>query len=439
MRGPWALVGFASVVALGGCTDHCIVKMRPVEGGLERRVEIWREGSSFGKDVPPVYTALDWEVRDALTIAYGSATSGGETATFLADGRFRFEGTFAQPPRDLDNFGHYEVSRTSLGSVHSYVEEFGGDPDLADTLERRLRAADLLAQFVAEWVRAEVGEARYSAVESFVEGRLRQDLRNAAEVIAEAFHTHSHPDAELRMAIFLRRNGYRVQDSGSLLVGSGLAHALQLRLASEMGVGEGETLPASLAFLDPLAVEGSLKRFVPESMTLRRLADQAAGADGEIHAGPERALDDLMADIAEARRGKRSGLRRLRVELACGVVPLSTNGVWDEEDRIVRWPWTTVLLRGRPHLVYAGWAVPDVRAQQERLGRVALRGESLAAYVGWRSALSEARGIEWDRLLDSLRGDQSDRAETVERLRPAGDEDWAWKGRAILQKGLASR
>ena len=55
-----------------------------------------------------------------------------------------------------------------------------------------------------------------------------------------------------------------------------------------------------------------------------------------------------------------------------------------------------------PSHIYAFWTEPDGAFQEERFGRVALRGEALETYVLWYAGLSPGEQRQWDGLLAGL-------------------------------------
>jgi hypothetical protein len=160
----------------------------------------------------------------------------------------------------------------------------------------------------------------------------------------------------------------------------------------------------SLAFLmDVKQVEDSFGELLKKSPEYDDMS-QAAKTNKQTLPEPHKVLDDIIASIVSGGFDASWRLHpdALDLRLATSDEPLATNGEWDNEAKRVIWRRSINAGDGLPTLCYAAWCEPDVAAQEKYFGRVVLRGDQLAEYVGLYSMLDAKAQSELDQFIASL-------------------------------------
>ena len=309
---------------------------------------------------------------------------------------------------------------SSLGSTSSYIERFGGDDDLAAQLSKRRQSADALADLLAGWMTAELGQdPRFPQLKKVLDEDLRRDLRNLAIYVwayqvTEDLQTPPNGEFLVRAGEYFCERGYFSPPEIPLLVRAlsdgdpkPLLRHIQRFLAEKMGIAKGQPIPASLDFLGGLPrLQASLVKYARSDESLRkRLAasktrkKDKAGSKTVVSAEEdEEAITELFAETALDMVGFQLNLfggstGALDLKLSCAERPYATNGKWDEKHAALTWSKTLDADRKMPVVCFSLWSAPDVSFQKAHFGKLLLTGEGLAEYAIWRR-LAEAGGSQ---------------------------------------------
>ncbi len=388
---PFALAALALLVT--GCPhNQYVVQLKPRGNSIERTLVFYRE-DGVKNDGTPKYQEFDEEELALIAGVYPArgVTQAGEG--YVARGVF----TNALPD-DVGGAGAYTNLTTSLGEAGFYVERFRGNDDLAGMSERRLQAADRLADLMTGWSQAELGrEPGYDKLRQFLEVDFRRDLKNLSEYwwegrLAGGYGTNAGEEFAVRFGQYLVEHGYFTiaEIPGLFRDVSGDDPQAMLRwfqrlVARKMGVPDSQPVPASLGFLaDDTKMNESFDKYLAGTELFRaRLKqwEQDEKLDPNLDRPKPRDLvqeasdtliDFKIFDTAEA--------DHLVVQLSVPVSPVHSNGRWDEVLKQVVWDTDIQNRTNATHLpvaCYASWARANEAFQQEHLGKVALTGDEL--------------------------------------------------------------
>jgi hypothetical protein len=413
------------VVLLAGCRNgqDCFqIEVRPNGQAFQRQLTCWHAGGDDGKAIRPVAASQ----LTALARVYPKHEKLTNATKDVFTGRF----TNGKTPADVGNVGAYSHLTSSLGSTSSYVERFGGDDDLAAQLFKRRKSADALADVLAGWMAAELGQdPRFPQLKKFLDEDLRRDLQNLAVYLwahqaTEDSQTPPNGEFLVRAAQYFCERGYfSPQDIPSLLrvLSDGdprllLGH-IQRFLASKMGIAKDQPIPASLGFLGDLPrLTASLGKYARSTEPLRkRLAaakPQKQNKAGSKETMPAREDEDSITQLILEPALDMVGfqlnifggsVRSLNLRLICAEKPYATNGKWNDKLAAATWDRSLDADRKAPVVCFAFWSTPDVSFQKAHFGKLLLTGEGLAQYAIWRGLLTPTEAKEWDRFIDGLK------------------------------------
>jgi hypothetical protein len=426
----------AMALAVTGCpSNQYTVQLKPRGSLIERTLVFYRQDGVDTNTGAPNYQPFDTNELSAITALYPAAA-----LTF--DGkRYEARGVFTNRlPADVGGAGAYTNLTTSLGEAGFYAERFRGNDDLAGIGEKRLQAADQLADLLLGWSQMALGqEPGCDKLRQFLGVDFRRDLKNLSAYwwdgqLVGAYNTNADEAFAVRFGQYLFERGYFTIEEipGLFRDASGddpraMPRRIQRLVARKMGVPEAQPVPASLAFLaDETNMEESFGKYLAgtdlyrarlkqweEDKKLKPDLDQPQPMDvanDAIHTLIELGTFEEQAD-------------HLVVQLSLPSPPVHSNGRWDEARQQVVWD-TGIEERAKaaqlPISCYASWARADETFQKEHIGKVALTGDELAHYCLWRSSLDARRGGEWDAFLAGLRPGGG-LAERLEAFRFSGE------------------
>ncbi len=408
MRAVFAIFLVAVLGSAGCITTVYEVEIVPKGDEFLRRVEVHQEG--LDERTRP---SLPDEMRARLRRVYGEPEVLREADRPV---RHAFEDRFSDVPDDLGGAGTYFQWTTALGSLTSYTERLGGSDDLSGNLDRRLAAADYLADLVVAWFEGEFGdEPELAAAGAFLDTELRRDLANLVLLLAVSVGEERGEVAIERLLFragqYLRERDYFATEQLPGLVraaetddGGPLLEAARRLLARKAGLDKAALPPRMIEVLsDGQRFGESWDRHVAASAAYERILAERAE---EAPSRPEPA--DLAVDLlTEAFLvGTVLGAPSpVTITFHSPNEPVATNGTWNAAAGVVRWEDQLDEKVIVPGLFYVVFAEPDEDAQQRHFGRVLLRGEDLQQYVVWYRALSAEEARQWDEFLDGVTPD----------------------------------
>ena len=399
--------------SLASCSyDRYQIRMQPDGESVERQITCARINTQKGKTANQAFPE---EKLAEIAKLYEKRVTPPEALEHTFVGRFK-----GKLPNSVGGAGFYSHFASSLGSVSSYTERFGGNDDPHGMIEKAQMAADQLTEILIGWLGSELkDDPNLKRLREFLDVRVRHDLKNAALYVwvAEIGRQDGGKGLEealVRICQYLVEREYFSQDQVPALLrlttlpdsSDGELALFRRLVAHGMGVPLEKPVPASLSFLtDQERAEESLSRYLKTTETHRkRMADwqQAKKADPKA---PEPSPDDIMSELFEdlAQFSLFGSDDRVDVALACATEPFSTNGKWDPEKKQVTWSSGIPDEEFLSVFRYALWTAPDEKAQIRQFGKTALSGEELMEYAIWRNALNADEGKEWDEFLSTLR------------------------------------
>ena len=410
----------AVALLLTGCPhNEYIVQLKPAGDGMERTLVFYGADGTNATGAPD-YHSIGAAEMAAITACYPTGTLTHEGSRYSAHATFT-----NQLPADVGGAGAYTRFTTSLGEAGFYAERFRGTNDLAGLIERKLKAADQMADLMLGWSRAELGqEPGYPQLRQYLDGEFRRDLKNAAAYIwagqlAGRYQTNAPEEFIVRFSQYLWERGYfQPKEVPALLVGwnsndkqawqQTWLNRIQRRVAGKMGVPANHPVPAALGFLtNNDAIEASFDRYAAGTELYRaKLKQWNASVKTDVNARrpePSDILQDIVFSVIADPFGQDD---HLTVQLSLPARPLHTNGRWDEAAKQVLWETD---IEGRtnaahvPISCYASWVRVDEDYQTRHLGQAALAGDALAQYCVWRNGLDAPQGAEWDGFVEGLR------------------------------------
>lgn len=460
MKKIWILVLPLLALFVTGCPrNEYVVTLNPQGERMERTLVFYRADSS-DTNGPPKYESFPEDQLAAIAALYPSNGISLKGDVHIAKGEFG-----QTMPSDVGGAGNYTNVVTSMGSAGFYAERFRGDDDPAGQIEKRIAAANQLADLVLGWSQAELGaETNYPQLRQFLDNRFRRDLKNAAlywRQAAEFQNTCTNIDQEyvVRFALYMLERGYyKLGDVPVLLKlldednETKFMAFIQRLVAQKLGVADTQPVPASLAFLhDMNSMSASFSNYfigtsfyrekIKEWEKKQEPPEKKPNVDDIIF---ERIFSDIMGISLSGEPED-----HLTVTLSLPVSPAHTNGKWDETKKQVVWDYD---LESRtnavqlPVICYASWEQPDETFQKLHFGSVFLTSENLTLYCLWRAGLDEKRAAEWDKFLVDLRPSDSLK-QLVKGFRFSDEQPVdsdvqkspSWRARTLLEESLAEK
>jgi hypothetical protein len=400
-KAGWALL--LALPLLAGCPHNdYVVELRPGPGGLERKLICSRQD----KDTNGVVQYQDFPSNELAEIEGGYPKAPAESNKVLT-----FTGTFANRlPKDLDGWGEFVCRTSRLGSACFYLERFRGSTDLAGQMETRLGAMDELTDYLAGWLKHELGRQKnFRVLQERVNNDLRRDLK---ELSMRCSLKGDISEADLALAAV--EGGYFTTPLPDDFKSPAAWAQLRACVQNSLGGDAAALKPGALDFLrDEDAANLSFSNYLATTTQYKRLLKEwkAEGAK----ASPPNALS--LAEKALERGFEGAVLSpkendRLIVRLYLPEKPDQCNGEWDDAAKRLTWEYP-LPERGSdyhnpPAGAFAAWSVANEAQQQKCFGKVVLTGDELSKYCQWFAALSPARQAVWDGMLDRLSpGDQA--------------------------------
>ena len=311
-----------------------------------------------------------------------------------------FTGRFTdKTPGDVGGAGAYTCYITPLGSTSAYVERFRGDDDLETQLDKQLakrrKAADQLADLLAGWMTAELGqEPNFPQLKKFLDNDLRRDLRNLAAYtltfqLGGGSQTPSNYEFLVRAGQYFWERGYFSPREIPRLIRAlfdddlkPLLPHVQRFLARKMGIVDDQPLPASLGFLDtPTRLSASCEKYVRATGLFRKQHEtsksqkkekkQKTGSTEDSPLGEGGQLvGQLALDVIGFQLDIFGENDSVRVKLLSGEKPYATNGDWDEKTVTVAWDSgvsADTKDRPLPVVCFALWSTPDGAVSRDAL------------------------------------------------------------------------
>ena len=423
MRARLSVAAAVLAALLGGCDyDQYEIELTPKGAEIQRKLTVWHVKPQGKGD--RVQRVAEGKLA-ALAKCYG-----GKPRTEPAEARQVFEGTFGdRTPGDVGGAGHYLRHRSPMGESFVYAERFRGRDDQADVLKEALRQADKAVTFLLKWFESELaGKEGFKKLRAFLDGDFRRDVKNLlayawAGRFLGAFELKRDPNQELalRGVHYLAERRYvsprrlpaiarALTEATSQDAPGRLLSILHRFLAARMGVPDDQPIPTCLAFLGSVeAAKKSLAAYVRTTdrfkARLRAWEKREKADPAATQPGPPDPLGDLGIDVPFLQIdlfGSKAG-DRLRLTLAAGAEPWSTNGAWDANTGRVT--WSTAVKDGNdlPAFCYALWSRPAEAFQRRHFGKVVLTGRQLAHYALWHEGLNKTEAAEWHAFVTSLR------------------------------------
>ena len=400
-----------------GCPhNQYIVELTPQGNTIERTLVFYREDGVDTNTGTPNYLAFNADELAAINALYPAQGLTNSGDCHVARGEFANE-----LPADVGGAGVYTNLTTRLGVAGFYVERFRGNDDLAGMTERRLKAADQLADLFVGWSKMELShEPGYAKLHQFLDVDFRRDLKNFSAYwlsgqLVSAYQTNADEEFTVRFAQYLLEHGYfTVEEMPGLFKDAAgndslaIFRRVQRLVARKMGVPESGPVPASLAFLaDDASMEKSFDKYLTGTPLYqaklkqwkqdRKLKPDLKQPDPSAVAG-----DAIGAMIEFDLFGQTD---HLTVRLSLPSAPVHSNGRWDAARHQVVWETD---IEGRtnalhfPSSCFAIWAQPDQEYQRVHLGKVTLTGDALTRYCLWRNGQDAQHGDEWDNFVANL-------------------------------------
>ncbi len=332
------------------------------------------------------------------------------------EGKSTFRGKFSvETPQDLGGAGRLERIDTSLGTLWIYVERFRGNDDLESELAKRREAVDTFVDLTLGWLRKEFGEeANFQQLEDFVGKTVRADLKNLAVYLwvegARGEENSLENGFLERLWLFGRERDYLTVHDMAVIVRAhetndpGPALEILARfVARELEADpQGETLAV---FRDVDRLVSSWKEHVRGSkyyaQYVRKKKGEVKAADDDALPDPGDAMVELLLEAFLP--AILSSDAALEVTLDTEVMPVSTNGTWNETEKTVTWKGDVQDRSTLPTVCSATWAVPNAPEQRKRFGQLLLAGQDLADYAIWYESLSEDEAAQWLKALATCR------------------------------------
>lgn len=416
-----ALLGLFLAACGSGPHEHYVLDLEPRGDVLERRLTCWHaEQALVEHDCPPA--PFPRPLLEEIAGVYGVEVP----ADADLDGKHSFRADFRGAYRnEIDGSGRYAHYVTPLGTVGVWSETFRGEADPLAARRTRERVVDRYAEFLAAFVRHEVGEGETADVlTDFLRTDLRDDVLRVLDLmwLGQSLETTGFEREEANRRLrpwlgrFLVERGYLdpIQTAGGIPNLEAALRGVARAAARRLGWKDGEPLPDAVTWLFDDADE-RLEAYC-ETLPVYQERRRAWEAGGR-----EEALPDPSKVVFEelARGGESVDLAlfdledRLELTLHLPLAPLETTGDWDEEAGVVRWERDLPPGFGLPLLCSASWAVPDAAWQERHLGRVVLEGDALADYGREHALLPDEAARRWEAFLESLEAGP-DLAERVE-------------------------
>ncbi|MEZ6007079.1 MAG: hypothetical protein R3F05_04815 [Planctomycetota bacterium] len=425
MRVHFALVA-ALALASCGADPLYVVEVRPTATGMERTVGFHDyPGSLDGIDprqealptsllelAPAGGDALAPHIRERLVAAYGEAGN---------DGKYR--AAFGpRSPGVLDGFGILQHEDCPLGRIVSYAERFGGTEDVEAQRAGRDVALDaLLGLLRPVWLEAVGDHPRRAKLVSWMDDHLRREmdawLTIRAQVRASDAHSGSAAGQLARLGAFLAERGCATRpldDSMLMFVRAFTRRELELR--------DDEPDPEGLQARGLEQAAGELllnEHLPPEPPSL----PGAATSYLELRSASEKPEKRLrqqyfrqyarLGALLDPENATASGGLTVCLFLRVPHPPVSTDGVYDPERKVITWLRHTLPAPAPSTRVHACWTEPDVAKQEALWGSVRLSNDALYRVVrSWSQLeahvrpraleLLESLGVPRDEVADQL-------------------------------------
>lgn len=418
-------------LAIAGCeANHYELVLEPDGKEIKRELTCWRARTA--NEETNVVAFPDDELN-RIVAAYNAAAPGKKTA------KHKFVSTFTEKmPDDVGGSGSYLQCKSPFGSVAAYVERFRGNDDLVAEIEGRQEATDQLTDLLIGWLTTELeGEAGFHELREFANNHFRRDLQNislytfAYEVVADRDEEEvAWQEFVVRISQFLYERSYVTPEQLPTLFralrevdNEGSARLLEFSqrfIASRMGIGPNQPIPACLDFLsNEQSLKNSIHAFLRQTEEFKTLLDDWEKEKSTNPDAKRPEPDSILGTHAIRAFLPSFHLNppdELVVKLAADAEPFLTNGQWDLEAGQISWS-DRMLEAGSdlteyPTLLYALWSTPNEQEQTVRFGKVVLDDIELASYCLWYRGLSKDEANEWDGFIDSLKSE----GEVVERL-----------------------
>jgi len=372
---------------------------RTPDGKVQRELTIWTEDSGNVQEPSEA-------VHAAARAAYGDDGQ-------AIDGKERFVAVFgAALPADLThegltNHGLFGIGRSRMGRTFTYVERMPGQINLVELFRVGEHFVDTLVRALTAYARQQPElqdePEKLKRLERFFQAEFRDDVLNlllmgwqaAIRMRAVADVRIEPPEQQqesffyveaARAVDYLVERGYlRADEIPGLFqeqMERVIQHGIVRKLAVVLGHPPEGPWPPTLAKLDdPDELEHVLE-----------VGLSAIGMTTEE-------FDAILAPVGPSFFGSDT---TGRIVWRSNTEPIRTNGTWNPDKQEVIWDGEGRRGCDPPQVLFAVWAEPDEAFQQVRLGKVALRGEPLYEYIGWRQGLSRAQRAEWDTFVDTL-------------------------------------
>jgi hypothetical protein len=372
---------------------------RTPEGRVRRELLLWTEQDGIQPPQP-----------DVLPAAQHAYCEEGEEKGRKLD----FHGVFgAALPADLAHAGTvnraFVASSTSpVGELLTYSERMPGQTRPLELIQAAEKFSAALSRALAAYVRQHPELAcdpeGLACLTEFLETEGRDDVTNvlllawlgfvrvqvatdaAGESTGEAQTTLSYAEG-LRIADYLLEREYLQADEMSPVwqeVLPRLMHGIVRKVATIAGHPADGPWPIVLARLaNPETSSDEFEGILDEGLA-------AIGSSKD-------ALSNLLQPAFPSFLGtSTSG----RVVWHCKTRPLMTNGQWDDDKDELSWKAEGRTGCAPPQMLFAVWAEPHEQFQRAHFGTVALSGQRLFEYAGWRAALSPPECTAWDAFIE---------------------------------------
>ncbi len=459
MRKSQVLFLAVLAVLVTGCPhNQYLVELTPHGKVMDRKLVFYCEDGTDTNGAPNYRDFPAAELR-AIRKYYPKDSVKQEGQRHIAEGEFA-----GAMPDDVGGAGSYTMLSNNLGSVAFYVERFRGDDDIGARIQKHLKAADQLVDYIMGWAHKELGgERHYQDLRRFLDGDFRRDVRNLSLhgwMVQTQMTTRAPAPEEfaVRFGQYLLERGYfKMEDVADIVRGltegdsRPLMRGIQELVAQKLRIPKSKPMPQSLAFLadadkagkswvDYLATTAEyrvklrhwqMQKATTEAELLgQKIAgfmrggsqtNGAAAANPPARPEPSEVANELAEQLIEFNFMGTDD--HLVVKLSLPSAPTHTNGKWDESRKQVVWEsdlgerTNSIQL---PAFCYASWVGVDEEFQRAHLGKVILKGDDFLQYCLWRGGLDEKRAREWDALLAALQpGDGLQRK--VEGFRFSGE------------------
>jgi len=441
---------FLPILAAGCCPGiGYTIEMEVTDTSFSRSVVVVSGQEASPEDGTPSGSALSESLRAPLVAIYGP----GER---IEQGE-KFSGSFSEAtPNDVGGPGTLLRVTSELGTAFYYHERFGGSFPTLQARKLREQAVDGCADWLTDWLRLDLDDDENAArIIDFVDGPLRTDAQDVvclfdslALATSDGDRGKGVPIGLMQIGHFLVERGYLTPKKLAMLNLFSLSEdqknvlsieAMRTRICDAAEVSSDAPAMKRL-FDDP---ENTWERFGDYLRTrpeFQQLVEREAtsGKQGEVK--PDDLIGEQLSPLMISFFGRAFSCgQNLEVTLRTITEPYSTNGVWDDEAKAVRWSdknitgkndepaaksdpksaeWTPMIdasVTGLPVILVAGWAVPDDQLQEEWFGETKFAAEELARYCTWRDRLSDDAAASWQTCADEMR--HLPAAEREQRLR----------------------